>query len=175
MRFLSDRLHFRRPEAALLERAIMIDAFRLKWEPEGATNFDTTTQQVSKYMDGEAIFAQFAAGSCLMLKPDMDIDATVRGAMREARSIADFKVYPMKEGDYLVFFASALLVHVGADEFRQLKVEIVERGRELLFPGESFLQGPERKEDFLVGIYARGKLQRDAWSTGEFLVTYPSR
>ncbi|QVQ26163.1 hypothetical protein [Achromobacter deleyi] len=153
----------------------MTDVYRLSWEPSGRVPEDLISNQVMKYMDNEATFAQFHAGTCLMLQPVEDLDETIAGAMKEARRIADFKVYPMKEGDYLVFFASPLLVYVGKDEFEEQKQEVVKRLEELKFPGEVIKPDaiPLGEADVLIGLYARGKLQFDAWSGGGYKIVHP--
>jgi hypothetical protein len=154
----------------------MTDAYRLSWEPDGRAPEELISNQVMKYMDNEATFAQFHAGTCLMLQPVEDLDGTIVGAMKEARRIADFKVYPMKEGDYLVFFASPLLVYVGKDEFDAQRQEVVKRLDELKFPGEVITPGatPLGEADVLIGLYARGKLQFDAWGEGGYKIVEPS-
>jgi len=154
----------------------MTNEIRLKWEPQGFVSPDLILTQVMKYMDDEATFAQFPAGTCLMLKPVDDIDATIKGAMIESRRIADFKVYPMRDGDYLVFFASALLVYVGKDEFLNMKDQIVDRVDDLKFDGEAIASPvtPMEVDDIFVGLYARGKLQCDAWGVGNYVIVKPS-
>jgi hypothetical protein len=149
-------------------------AHRLGWEPMGTTPGEVTAQRVLFFMDGDAAFAQFPSGSCLLWSRTQEVEeSVVRGAMREARTIADFKVYPMKGGDYLVFFASALAVHVGREEYTARKLEIIERQRELLFPGESFLNSGRAEDDYLVGLYARGKLQSDSRGERAYIVVRP--
>jgi len=149
---------------------------RLQWEPEGRMPLEEAAQQVQKYMDGDATFALFPAGTCLMLKPMNDLDKVINGAMNEARRLADFKVYRMHDSDYLVFFAKALLVYVGESEFEQLRDEILTRLDDLKFSGEELkaagaLNAPD---DMLVGLYARGKLQGDAWGARNYRIIRPS-
>jgi len=149
---------------------------RIAWEPEWTSDFELVSQQVTKYMDNEATFAQFTNGSCLILKPVENINEVIDGAMREARRIADFKVYGMRDGDFLVFFAGALLVYVGKDEFKQRKADILLRKNELMFPSENILNpnsGERSEEELLVGLYARGKLQRDAWHDLKYEIIKP--
>jgi hypothetical protein len=149
---------------------------RLAWEPQTALRSDVVATQVLKYMDNEATFAQFPNDSCLMLKPVENLHEVIVGSLTEARRIPDFRVFQMKEGDFLVFFASALLVYVGKEEFASIQGEVTSRRAELLFPSESFAsphQSERAEIEFLVGIYARGKLQRDAWALAEYKIVKP--
>ncbi len=80
--------------------------YRLAWEPTTGNSPSLVSSQVMKYMDHEATFAQLPNDTCVMLKPVENLDDVVFGCMTEARRLPDFKVYAMKEGDYLVFFVS---------------------------------------------------------------------
>ena len=131
-------------------------------------------RQVLKYLDNDATFAQFPSGTCLILKPVANLEETIKGAMVEARRIPDFKVYEMEEHDYLVSFATPLMVYVGKEEFESRRKEIQRRFRELHFPSESLrsLESEQDSSHVLVGLYARGKLQRDAWQS-TYRITNP--
>jgi hypothetical protein len=147
---------------------------RLAWEPETLSESSLVSRQVLKYMDNAATFAQFKNGTCLMLKPVEKLQEVIQGVMREARTMPDFRVYNMEEGDYLVFFASPLLVYVGKDEFAARKVEIETRLSELFFPSETVKPLTESGGDtIMVGLYARGKLQRDAWGQDSHMIVRP--
>lgn len=148
---------------------------RLGWEPESLASAELVSRQVMKYMDGSASFAQFECGTCLMLKRGLDSSHVIEGAMKEARSIIDFEVHSMNDGDYLVFFANPLLVYVGKEEFLNRSEEIRSRLGELHFPSESILPASQGSNEtkMLVGIYARGKLQHDAWNSGAYRIVRP--
>lgn len=134
----------------------------LEWMPESLAPANQVKEQVSKYMEYKVTFAQFANGSCLMLKPVADLDAVIRGSMNEAKYLPDFKVYLMEEGDFLVSFASALMVYVGKTEFGNREAELRERVKDLMYPSESLATRSEMSDlEVLVGLYARAKLQRD--------------
>jgi len=149
---------------------------RLAWEPESLCSPEMVSEQVMRYMDGNARFAQFANDTCLMLKPVSNLAETIEGALREARRLAEFKVYRMEQGDYLVFFAGPLLVYVGRDEFLARTAEIQHRISELKFSEEHIVPTSQQKDEtnVLVGLYARGKLQRDAWSPLSYILVEPT-
>jgi hypothetical protein len=147
---------------------------RLEWEPEGLAPSALVSQQVSKYMEHKATFAQFENGTCLMLKQVPNLDEVVQGALREAKYLPDFKVYQMDEGDFLVFFANPLLVYVGREEFADREAELRRRSDALKFPGEALATPAGMSEtQMLVGLYARGKLQRDAHDSQRYAVIAP--
>ena len=142
-----------------------MNELRLIWEPKSELNADLVSSQVMKYMDEQAAFAQFSNDTCLMLKPVADLKEAIAEYHRKARYITAFKVYPMHDGDYLVFFASPLLVYVGKQEFIDNREQIERRISDLKFPSEFIkpvLEEPDQV-NMLIGLYARGKLQRDAW------------
>ncbi|MDZ4055559.1 MAG: hypothetical protein U1D69_01110 [Polynucleobacter sp.] len=100
-----------------------------------------------------------------MLKRGAEPDHVIAGALKEARRITDFEVHQMKDGDFLVFFANPLLVYVGKDEYRERADEIRKRVSDLKFSSEEMVEfsGSSDETKRLIGLYARGKLQRDAW------------
>lgn len=149
--------------------------YRLIWEPKSAVDSAVVSRQVMKYMDGMETFAQFRNDSCLFLKPMPNIEDVIAGAMNEAKRLPDFEVFEMEDRDFLVSFASPLKVYVGKEEFETRKQEIQNRFRDLHFPSESLmpLSGKVKPDHVLVGLYARGKLQRDAWSSLEYQIVKP--
>ena len=66
------------------------------------------------------------------------------------------------------------MVYVGKEEFESRREEIQRRFRELHFPSESLrsLESEQDSSHVLVGLYARGKLQRDAWQSA-YRITKP--
>jgi hypothetical protein len=143
-----------------------VKQIRLSWEPISTLDPAFVSSQVMKYMDGQAAFAQFDNDTCLMLKPVSDLREAIVEYHRKSKFITEFEVYPMHDGDYLVFFASPLLVYVGKQEFAENSMQIKKRVEELKFPSESIVPALRDTDEthVLVGLYARGKLQRDAWS-----------
>ena len=68
----------------------------------------------------------------------------------------------LQDGNYLVALHGAVAVFVGGTEYADRKAEIVAREQELSFPSERLIAPPGWSEDeFYVGLYGRGKLQRD--------------
>lgn len=153
-----------------------MNEYRLAWEPCFDQNYSIARKQFSKYMDNEETFAQFQNGSCLVLKDMPDIDKAIIGAMKEARRLPDFEVFEMEDRDYLVSFANPLKVYVGKEEFESQKKEIQIRFRDLHFPSENLMPlGDKVKADHvLIGLYARGKLQRDAWNAPTYQIIRPT-
>ena len=86
--------------------------------------------------------------------------------MEEAKYLIDFSIIEMKDTGYIVQFHNSLAVYVSELEFKKREKEIKERISDLKFPEENFFQGDknQKKKNFLIGIYARGKLQYDAYN-----------
>lgn len=152
-----------------------MNEYRLTWEPEFSSNSAIVSRQFLKYMDNAKTFAYFPNGTCLVLKDVLDIELVVNGAMKEARRLPDFEVFEMEDRDYLVSFANPLMVYVGKEEFEECKEEIQRRFRDLHFPSENLmpLNSTVKPEHVLIGLYARGKLQRDAWSAPSYKIARP--
>ena len=144
-----------------------MNELRLLWEPESSLDESIVSNQVLKYMDHLETFAQFPNGTCLFLKPLPNIEVVIEGAMKEARRLTDFEVFEMEDHDFLVSFASPLKVYVGKSEFEQRRLEVKKRIAELHFPSETLTPLGEKTKPLhaLIGLYARGKLQRDAWQS----------
>ncbi|MHA6848891.1 hypothetical protein [Ralstonia syzygii] len=141
-----------------------MNEIRLAWEPENLTPLQAIEERLMTYTKGRGGIIIMGNGTLLSLtKGDSDID-DAKKALNEARFIIDFRVVPLKEGGYMVAFHNAVSVFVGQDEFEQMKDEIAARQSELRFPGEAFFVPPnEPPTHLLIGLYARGKLQRDAY------------
>lgn len=137
---------------------------RLAWEPENLTPLADIEQRLMAYTKGRGGITILGNATLLDLAPGGDDIEHAKKAMNEARSIIDFRTVPLKEGGYMVAFHKAVSVFVGQAEFEQMKTEITARLSELKFPGEVFFAPPnEPPEHLLIGLYARGKLQRDAY------------
>jgi hypothetical protein len=65
----------------------------------------------------------------------------------------------------MVSLHKAVAVFVGNEEFARHEKTIEARVSELLFPGERFFVPQEATQrDTLIGLYGRGKLQRDCYA-----------
>lgn len=137
---------------------------RLAWEPENTTPLSDIEARMNVYTKGRGGVTIMENGTLLFLTSGDDDVGDAKKALNEARFIIDFRVVPLKEGGYMVAFHSAVAVFVGQEEFEKRKAEIVSRQNDLRFPGESFIPpAGEPQEHLLIGMYARGKLQRDAY------------
>ncbi len=138
---------------------------RLGWEPENLTPLNEIEERLMADTKGRGGITIMKNGTLLSLTAGVDDVDDARKAMHEARFLIDFRVVPLKEGGYMVAFHKAVAVFVGEDEYRSIESEVVARQDELRFPGEHFFVPPDAsRQDHLVGLYARGKLQRDAQS-----------
>jgi hypothetical protein len=103
-----------------------------------------------------------ANGTLLFLTSGDDDVVDARKALNEARAILNFHVVALKEGGYMVAFHNAVAVFVGQKEFEQRRAEIISKQNDLQFPGETFFPpAGQPQQHLLIGLYARGKLQRD--------------
>lgn len=135
---------------------------RLAWEPGSLTPLTAIEGRLRSYKASGIIMLR--NGTLLALTPGDDDEADARSAVNEARFIIDFRTVRLKEGGYMVAFHKAVSVFVGEPEYEQMRDEIAARLDELKFPGERFLVPPnEPPEHLMIGLYARGKLQRDCY------------
>ncbi|WP_420997909.1 hypothetical protein ACKI2N_032200 [Cupriavidus sp. 30B13] len=141
-----------------------MNEIRLAWEPENLTPLQAIEERLMAYTKGRGGIIIMGNGTLLSLTQGGSDIEDAKKALNEARFIIDFRVVPLKEGGYMVAFHDAVSVFVGQDEFEQMKGEIETRQGDLRFPGEAFfVPSNEPPAHMLVGLYARGKLQRDAY------------
>jgi hypothetical protein len=142
----------------------MTKELRLHWEPENTTPLAEIEDRLNSYTKGRGDITVLGNGTLLSLTESDDPVADAKQALNEARFIVDFRVVPLKEGGFMVAFHKAVAVFVGEAEFSNRKVEIEARQAELRFPGETLISPPGTPSDHtLIGLYARGKLQYDAY------------
>jgi hypothetical protein len=135
---------------------------RLTWEPVNLTPLADIEERFTAYLKGKKGATLLGNGTLLFITEGDDDEADARRAMQEARCLPDFKVVRLKEGGYLVALNQAVAVFVGDQEFEQVRDEVQARVNDLKFPEEVFFGIKDWPEDhLLVGLYARGKLQRD--------------
>lgn len=141
-----------------------MNEIRLAWEAENLTPLQAIEGRLMAYTKGRGGIVIMGNGTLLSLVNSSDVIDDAKRALNEARFIVDFRVIPLKEGGYMVSFHDAVSVFVGQAEFEPMKDEIATRQNELRFPGEVLIAPPaESPERMLIGLYARGKLQRDAY------------
>jgi hypothetical protein len=138
-----------------------MNELRLSWEPESLVPVSQVERRLSEYMKGKRSGVSILRnGTLLFIKDGESDEANAKKAMEEAKFLTDFDVVELSEGGYLVAFHPAVAVFVGKEEFESVREEVASRIRDLEFPSEHFVGVNDEK--FLIGIYARGKLQRDA-------------
>lgn len=141
-----------------------MNELRLVWEPENTTPLNAIEERMVTYTKGRGGVTIMGNGTLLSLTKGEDDVEDARKALNEARFIIDFRVVPLKEGGYMVAFHDAVAVFVGKEEFEKRQAEITARQAELKFPGEVFFPpAGEPQQHLQIGLYARGKLQRDAY------------
>jgi hypothetical protein len=135
---------------------------RLAWEPSNLTPLTQVEERFAAYIKGKKGVTLLGNGTLLFIVEALDCEEDARLAMAEAKYLTDFKVVELKEGGYLVGFNEAVAVFVSAEEFGLVREEVSTRMADLKFPEEEFLgMANWPKEHVIVGLYARGKLQRD--------------
>lgn len=142
----------------------MNDNIRLDWEPENKTPLTEIDKRFTLYLKGKKNGATLLGNGTLIFSPNGRNDIEdAKKAMEEAKRLNNFQVNLLKEGGFLVSFHAAIAVFVSAEEFENQREEIEQRVSELKFLEED-VKGEENSppEHLLVGLYARGKLQRDA-------------
>ncbi len=143
----------------------MINGVRASWEPENLTPLNEIAERMSLYLQGRGGVSILGNGTLLFINKGEDDIANAKQALEEAKFLTDFRVKQLNEGGYLVALHKAVAVFVGQQEFETRKPEIIARLDELKFPSEELIVDPSTSNDeFLVGIYGRGKLQRDVYN-----------
>ena len=141
----------------------MTKSMRLKWEPLNQAPHELIQERFLEYTNRKKQFVLMENGTVLFLNDYCGVDSIVAECMENLKFIPDFSVQEMTHKDFLVDIASAAFVYVGKDEFENARHEVLERRGELQFSGESFL-GEKNQEHLLVGLYARAKMYRDAFT-----------
>lgn len=143
----------------------MINEIRLLWEPDSLVPVDYLEACLKSYTNLKGGVTLLRNGTVLFVKSSGDDIGDARKCLEEAKFLTDFEVQPMDDGNYLVIFHSAVSVFVSAEEFHSRRHEIAKRINELKFPSENFLYHTDnRPEDIFLGLYARGKLQKDSYN-----------
>ena len=138
-----------------------METLRLAWESENTTPLSAIEERMRSYevTSGVTILGN---ATLLFITSGDDDEADARRALGEARFMTDFRTVELKEGGYMVAFHDAVAVFVGAEEFKARRSEVEARLSELRFPEEHFFVPDDSgRDNMLVGLYARGKLQHD--------------
>lgn len=143
----------------------MINSVRMQWEPENLTPLSDIAERMRLFLNGRDGVSILGNGTLLFINKGEDDIANAKKAMGDAKFLTDFRVKELNEGGYLVSLHKAVAVFVGQQEFETRKPEIIARLGELKFPSEDLMANPSTSNDeLLVGIYGRGKLQRDVYN-----------
>lgn len=135
---------------------------RIQWEPINLATLPAIQNSVTPLVAGRGGVTIMKNGTLLFLKKAGDDIQSARLALEEAKYLVDFRVKRLLDGNFLVALHSAVAVFVGKDEFVERRAEIEAKIGDLKFPGEELLVPPGwSDEEFLVGLYGRGKMQRD--------------
>jgi hypothetical protein len=137
------------------------------WKPELVEDVGIVTKKLREYTNGARAFAVYKCGTAVFSdtaakRPDEDYDATLLAVGHRA---PDFKVVPMRDGNYLVRFSGPVCGLVLQDFFSEHVAEIREKSkRDGLLPGEQVVDAGKMSapvEHYYVGLFARAKLYRD--------------
>lgn len=144
-----------------------MNTLRLKWEPENLTPLSEIENYIFNLTHGDGNTFIMGNGALFFFgKKENETDVeTTQNALNHARSLVNFEIRPLlgRRGT-IVFFHKVVAVFIGGKEWETRREEVQKRQEELLFPGERFFVPPgEPPENILIGLYARGKLQRDAY------------
>lgn len=123
------------------------------------TDVMLATEAVKRYQNSAAHFVLFENGTALFLKPQMDKDEIIAGAMDELKMKRDFEVSPMKDGNFTVWLAPSVCVFISAQEAKDILLVIRAREAERL---ASKQQENPMPEDAIIGLAGREKAHKDA-------------
>ena len=142
----------------------MMTNMRMKWEPENVTPLEDIDVSMRLFAEGRGGVTILKNGTLLFINKSENDDASAQHALEEAKFLTDFRLKALPEGNFLVALHKAVAVFVGRKEFEQRREEISRRVADLKFPSEVLIS-PEgwTEDDFLIGLYGRGKLQRDIY------------
>lgn len=133
------------------------------WEPKSPIPTDDLEEIVSALTNGKGGVSILRNGTFLFVKKSDDDEAFARNLAQEFSALHNFRVVPVDVGGYLVGFHDAVAVFVSEHEFQERREEILSRLGELCLPGGKIAVPENAPQDHgLIGVYARGKLRRDA-------------
>lgn len=140
---------------------------RLGWEPKNLAPLEILEERLSFYIKNRKNgVSMMCNGTVLFTQSTENYREDAKFLMEHAAFMTDFKVIELSLGGFFVEFKDPVTVFVGQEEFYSQKESIRERMKDLLFPEEVLFGGNDenKQRDLLVGLYARGKLQYDAYN-----------
>jgi hypothetical protein len=142
-----------------------------QWDFLTPTNASLAGEAISHYMDMQARFVLFENGTVLFLKPELDNDRVIEGAMNEVAMTRDFDVKSMEDGHFTVWLASAVCVFISSDEAKKILATVCESEKKRMNEGA---QNMEMPEDAIIGIAGREKAHRDSVAKKQVLRFIPN-
>ena len=137
------------------------------WRPDIIEDVTAIAQILMEYTSGTRAFVVYECGTAVFSdsavgRLDQDYESTLVGVGHQP---PDFKVVPMKSGNYLVrFFGPVCVLVIGeffTKNFKEIKRELDKGG---FLPGEKVVdigQNPSPPDHYYIGLFARAKLYRD--------------
>ena len=145
------------------ESEAIVRVERLTWEPQSLVSPGDLEEIAFELTDGNGNVSILENGTLLFIKKSEDDEVLAEGLAGDLNQLVNFTVVPVDVGGFLVEFHPSVAVYVGGEEFKSRRAEILDRLSDLCVPGEVFQMSNETPEDHaLIGVYARGKLRRDA-------------
>lgn len=139
-----------------------MEEISIKWEPVNTVPLRDIEKAIGPLVFNRGGVSIMKNGTLLFINKSDDDCKNACLALSEAKYLTDFRVRNISGGNFLVALHGAIGVFVGRAELSGNIEEIKARLDELKFPGEDIIvpQG-WAEEEFLAGLYGRGKLQRD--------------
>ena len=132
---------------------------QIKWRPTTIVSADALIKAMLLYASDRGNFRIYENGTVLFIKAESDDEPNAHRCLEELAFIPDFRVMPMKDGNYMVSPHSIGAALILADELQQQLDDLKHHQAEAIYPGEAFLQGDE---NLPVGLIGRAKIYRDA-------------
>ena len=132
---------------------------QIKWRPTPHVTPDALIEAMLFYASDRGNFRIYENGTVLFIKAENDNDTNAHRCLEELAFIPDFRVVPMKNGNYMVSPHSVSAALILAEELDQQLQDLKQNQNDAIYPGESFLQADA---NLPVGLVGRAKIYRDA-------------
>ena len=149
-----------------------------RWVPDKVEDIKLIYDRLGFYTDLKRSFVVYKHGTGVFPeKSACDPSECDSLLMSVVMNPPDFKVTPMKDGNFLVGFAGPVYGVVIGEFFKKNKDRIINRvSLGGLLPGERLLRPdssiPTPEDHYYIGLYARAKLYADAESTASISLIY---